>query len=98
MEVGGGCALIPNVDKFEMVEEQVVEKERYEIVKFEQGDLILDVSVSPIEDTVQLTQKQLSLLFDVSVDNISLHVKNILKERELDESVVEESSVTASDG
>ena len=34
-----------------------------------------------------------------SIDNISLHLKNIFKERELDEnSVIEESSVTASDG
>ena len=40
----------------------------------------------------------MSLLFDVSVDSISLYIKNIIKEKELDESVVEESSVTASDG
>ena len=36
-------------------------------------------------------------LFNVSVDNISLHIKNILKE-ELDNTVYEESSITASDG
>jgi len=36
-------------------------------------------------------------LFNVSVDNISLHIKNILKE-ELYNTVYEESSITASDG
>ena len=37
-------------------------------------------------------------IYDTSVDNISLHIKNIFKDLELDDSVVEESSVTASDG
>ena len=72
--------------------------ERFELVKFEDGDFSLDVKVSPEEDTVWLTQKEMSLLFDVSVDNISLHIKNIFKDGELDESVFEESSITASDG
>ena len=41
----------------------------------------------------------MSKVFDCSIYNISLHLKNIFKEGELDEnSVVEESSVTASDG
>ena len=66
--------------------------------EFQNGDLALDVNVSPSEETVQLTQKQLSLLFGVAVDNISLHIKNILNDGGLDNSVVEESSVTASDG
>jgi len=69
--------------------------EKYELVKF--ADDELEVSVSPKEITVWLTQKQMAILFNVSVDNISLHIKNILKE-ELDYSVVEESSITASDG
>lgn len=38
-------------------------------------------------------------VFDCSVDNISLHLKNIFKEKELNEnSVIEETSITASDG
>ena len=71
---------------------------KYELIKFEDGDFCLDVNVSPKEDTVWLTQKQMSLLFNVSVDNISLHIKNILNEEELTYSVVEESSITAIDG
>ena len=41
----------------------------------------------------------MGVLFDCSTDNISLHLKNIFKENELEEnSVTEEFSVTASDG
>lgn len=40
----------------------------------------------------------MSILFNTSVDNVSLHIKNIFKDLELDNSVVEETSVTASDG
>lgn len=34
------------------------------IIKFENGDLQLDVTVSPDNETVWLTQKQMALLFD----------------------------------
>ena len=71
--------------------------EKYEVVKFIDGEFELEVNVSPKDQTVWLTQKQMANLFNVSVDNISLHIKNILKE-ELDNTVYEESSVTASDG
>ena len=41
----------------------------------------------------------MGVLFDCSTDNISLHLKNIFKENELEEnSVAEKFSVTASDG
>ena len=51
------------------------------------------------DETVWLTQKLMAELFQCSSDNISLHLKNIFKESELeDKSVAEEFSVTASDG
>ena len=74
------------------------EQKNYELVKFVDGGFELNVNVSPKENTVWLTQKQMSLLFGVTTDNISLHIKNIIKENELDNSVTEEYSVTASDG
>lgn len=38
-------------------------------------------------------------LFDCSVDNVSLHLKNIFKDSELiEDAVVEESSITSIDG
>ena len=51
------------------------------------------------DETVWLTQKLMAELFQCSTDNISLHLKNIFKDSELDEkSVTEEFSVTAGDG
>lgn len=51
------------------------------------------------DETIWLSQKLMASLFDCSTDNISLHLRNIFKENELDESsVAEEFSVTASDG
>ncbi len=50
-------------------------------------------------ETVWLSQKMLAQLFQCSVDNISLHLKNIFNEGELEkDSVIEEFSITASDG
>ncbi len=49
--------------------------------------------------TVWLSQREMSQLFEVSTDNVGLHLKNIFAEGELVErSVTEESSVTAADG
>lgn len=50
-------------------------------------------------ETIWLTQKAMAELFDCSTDNISLHLKNIFLESELDKnSVTEKFSATASDG
>lgn len=57
------------------------------------------LSVNIENDTVWLAQKQLAELFNCGIDNISLHIKNIFKEDELEEkSVTEEISITATDG
>jgi len=51
------------------------------------------------DETVWLSQREMSQLFDVSTDNVGLHLKNIFADGELEEnSVAEESSVTAADG
>ena len=61
------------------------------------GEDGIEVRVSG--ESVWLTQKGMAQLFDCSTDNISLHLKNIFKSRELSESsVTEESSATAADG
>lgn len=69
-----------------------------EIVIFNDGDINIEVQVSPEKDTVWLTQRQMAELFNVSTDNISFHIKNILKEGELDSSTIEESSVVQLEG
>ena len=51
------------------------------------------------DQTVWLTQREMAELFDVSTDNVGLHLKNIFMDGELEvDSVTEESSVTAADG
>ncbi|MBL9008811.1 MAG: virulence RhuM family protein [Myxococcales bacterium] len=51
------------------------------------------------DQTVWLSQREMAQLFDVSTDNVGLHLKNIFADGELAESsVTEESSVTAADG
>lgn len=73
------------------------EKNNLLIYKNEDGNIIVDAIYR--DETLWLTQKGLSKVFDCSTDNISLHLKNIFKDNELNEiSVTEESSITASDG
>ena len=49
--------------------------------------------------TVWLTQAEMAELFDVSADNISLHLKNIFSDKELEpERTTEESSVVQQEG
>ena len=71
---------------------------KYQLVKFEDNDFTLDVRADLENETVWLTQKEMSLLFGVSTDNIGLHISNILKENELDGSTTEESSVVQIEG
>ena len=52
------------------------------IVTYNEGELELKVSVE--EETIWLTQKQLVELFEVTKQNISLHINNIFKEEELE--------------
>jgi len=48
--------------------------------------------------TVWLTQAEMAELFDVSADNISLHLENIFSDKELEpERTTEESSVVQSE-
>lgn len=61
------------------------------------GEVRVDVLLQ--DETVWLSQKAMSLLFDCSTDNVSLHLKNIFESNELEEkSVTEVFSTTASDG
>lgn len=51
------------------------------------------------EQTVWLTQREMAELFDVSTDNVGLHLKNIFEDGELSrEATTEESSVVQIEG
>ena len=56
-----------------------------EIVLFTDGDINLEVELSPELETVWLTQKQMEKLFDVKHATVSEHISNILASGELDE-------------
>lgn len=60
-----------------------------------------NISVNAIikDESIWLTQKMMAELFGCTTDNISLHLKNIFTDGELDkDSVTEKISVTAADG
>ena len=59
---------------------------QYEIIKFKNDLVEVDVRISPLEDTVWLNQEQMALLFNVNVPAINKHIKNIILENELEES------------
>ena len=70
-----------------------------EIVLFETEGAKVRLTVPIQEDTVWLTQAQMTELFDTSKQNVSLHINNCFKEGELDkDSVVKDFLTTASDG
>ena len=59
----------------------------------------VQINVTYLNDTFWLPQKGIADLFNCSVDNVSLHLRKIFNTGELvSDSVIEESSITASDG
>ena len=69
----------------------------YELIKFEDGDFSLDVKVAPNEDTVWLTQQQISDLYGRDISVISRHIKNIMYEKECTESNLQKMQIPFSD-
>lgn len=73
-------------------------KEANEIILY-QPDETLKLDVRVEDETVWLTQAQMTELFQTTRNNITLHIRNIFKEGELCEnSVCKESLLTAADG
>lgn len=56
-----------------------------EMIQFKDGELKLDVTVTPQEETVWLTQTQMGELFGRAASTINEHIKNIYKSKELEE-------------
>ena len=59
-----------------------------EIVLFTDGDINLEVELSPELETVWLTQKQMVELFEVKQATLSEHINNIISSGELDETSI----------
>ena len=67
------------------------------IYRSEDGSIQLEVQL--VDDNVWLTQNQMTILFETTKQNISLHINNAFKEGELvRDSVVKDFLTTATDG
>lgn len=72
---------------------------RNEFLLYQSDDGTIKINVRLEDHTVWLTQADMVVLFQTTKQNISLHIKNIFEEGELDEnSVVKEYLTTAADG
>ncbi len=73
--------------------------EKYEVVKFIDDELELEVNVDPSEETIWLSQLQIAMLFGKDRKTITRHIQNILKDLELEEKqVCSKNEHTATDG
>jgi hypothetical protein len=88
-----GESMNKKIDKFDS------ENNQSEILIYTSKDGKTKIEVKFINETVWLTQKLMVELFQTTKQNISLHIKNIFEEGELEEnSVVKEYLTTADDG
>ena len=75
----------------------IIDKDKIIIYETDDGKARVEVFLE--EENVWLTQNAMAELFDTSKQNISLHIKNIFEDKELEEnSVVKENLTTARDG
>jgi prophage maintenance system killer protein len=69
------------------------------LVIYQHGNHPVEVRLDAARETVWLSQGQMAEIFDTSTDNISLHLKNVYADAELDETATaEESSVVRQEG
>ena len=70
-----------------------------DLIIYNTDDSKSQVALLVVENEACLPQNQLAELFDTSVQNIALHIKNILEDNELDKnSVIKDYLITAKDG
>lgn len=73
--------------------------EQNNFIMYTTDDGQIDIEVRLEDENVWFTQNSMAELFDTTKQNISLHIKNIFEEKELEEnSVVKEWLTTAKDG
>ena len=78
---------------------EIMNQDNNKILIYTSDDGQVKIEVRLEDENVWLTQNAMAELFNTTKQNISLHIKNIFEEKELDEnSVVKENLTTASDG
>lgn len=76
-----------------------MENNKQNIIIYNTADGKASVSLYTKDGNVWMNQSQLAALFDTSIPNISMHISNVLKEKELQSnSVIKDYLTTASDG
>ena len=65
-------------------------EKQFEFLLYQSAEEDISVNALIKDDTIWLTQKAMAELFDCSADNISLHLKNIFADGELDKDSVTE--------
>ena len=79
------------------LENNIIEDNNIIIYKTDDGQVEIEVQLE--DENVWLTQNSMAKLFDTTRNNITMHIKNIFNERELQEkSVSKDSLLTAKDG
>lgn len=77
----------------------MTEEKNNKIIIYNTEDGKTKIEVAVEGDSVWLSQKQMAELFDCSVDNVALHLKNVYSEGELEENrTSEDSSVVQKEG
>ena len=73
--------------------------DRGEVIIYQTEDGLTKIDVTMQDETVWLSQADMSKLFQTTKQNVSLHINNIFKDGELDSaSVVKECLTTGADG
>lgn len=80
-----------------MKKELIPAQPRFLIYTNQDGSIQIETKL--LDETIWLSQKQLAELYQTTVANINIHIRNILTEGELEpDSVIKEFLITASDG
>lgn len=61
------------------------ENNKYELIKFKDGEFELDINVSPEEKTIWMTLDEIAVLFEKDRSVIGRHIRKIFDSKELDE-------------
>ncbi|OHA47598.1 MAG: cell filamentation protein Fic [Candidatus Taylorbacteria bacterium RIFOXYD2_FULL_36_9] len=70
-----------------------------QITIYQSPDGLVNIEVVYADEDIWLTQKRIAELFETTVSNINIHLKNLFEKKEIDEdSVIKDSLITASDG
>ena len=81
------------------MDNEITNKDNNKILIYTSDDGQVKIEVRLEDENVWLTQNAMAELFNTTKQNISLHIKNIFEENELNKnSVVKENLTTASDG